>query len=62
MLRMLARTLSGRTPREKRAAKEQEIEQVKGEIRDSIQAVQSGNRILQSLSGVIELNRREPST
>lgn len=62
MLRMLARTLSGRTPRDKRAAKEREIEEVKSEIRNSIQAVQSGNRILQSLSGVVELNRREPST
>lgn len=41
-------------PRSNRA----EITQLRHEIKNNIQAVQSGNRILQSMSGVIELNRR----
>lgn len=36
----------------------EEIIQLRHEIKNNIQAVQSGNRILQSMSGVIELNRR----
>lgn len=43
-------------PREARG----EIIRLRHEIKNSIQAVQSGNRILQSMSGVIDLNRRSP--
>lgn len=43
---------------EERIAREREITHLKHEIKNSIQAVQSGNRILQSMSGVVELNRR----
>lgn len=42
-----------------RAAKAEALE-LRHEILNSIQAVQSGNRILRSMSGVIELNRRRP--
>lgn len=35
-----------------------EITQLRHEIVNNIQAVQSGNRILRSMSGVIELNKR----
>lgn len=35
-----------------------EIKQLQGEIKNNIQAVRSGNRTLQSMTGVIELNRR----
>lgn len=37
-----------------------EIVSLRHELKNSIQAVQSGNRILQSMSRVIELNRRHP--
>lgn len=60
MMARLKRLLSGRPPREVREARETEIRELKSEITNSIQAVQSGNRLLQSLSGMIELNRRSP--
>lgn len=37
-----------------------ELVHLRHEIRNSIQAVQSGNRLLKSMSGAIELNRRSP--
>lgn len=35
-----------------------EIVQLRHEIKNSIQAVQSGNRVLQSMTKVVELNNR----
>lgn len=35
-----------------------EAKHLRHELKNSIQAVQSSNRILRSMSGVIELNRR----
>lgn len=43
----------------KRKAKA-EITTLRHEINNSIQAIQSGNRVLQSMSGMIELQRGKP--
>lgn len=57
MMRLIKLLRPGRTD-EERIAREKEITHLKHEIKNSIQAVQSGNRILQSMAGVVELNRR----
>ena len=57
MMGILKLLRPGRTD-EERIAREKEIVNLKHEIKNSIQAVQSGNRILQSMAGVVELNRR----
>jgi hypothetical protein len=41
-------------------ATKEEARHLRHELKNSIQAIQGGNRILQSMSGVIELNRRNP--
>lgn len=53
--------LSGRKPREETEAREREITTLRHDVKNSIQAVQSGQRILQTMSGVIDLNKRSPS-
>jgi len=45
-------------PDKEREEREKELTRLQHEINQTIQAVQSGNRILQSMSGVVELNRR----
>jgi hypothetical protein len=52
--------LSGRKPREVTEEREREITSLRHEVKNSIQAVQSGQRILQTMSGVIELDKRNP--
>lgn len=61
MFTRLKQVLSGQKPREEVVAREEEITTLHHEIKNSIQAVQSGQRILQTMSGVIELNKRSPS-
>lgn len=56
----LSRLLTGRASKEERAAVDREILEHKGAIRNSVQAIQAGNRILESLSGTMELNRSVP--
>lgn len=48
-------------PEKERVEREEELTKLQHEINQSIQAVQSGNRILQSMAGVVELNRRSKS-
>lgn len=45
-------------PDKERKAREEELTKLRHEVNQTIQAVQSGNRILQSMAGVVELNRR----
>lgn len=58
MMEGIKQLLSGKRPREEVEAREREITTLRHEVRNSIQAVQSGQRILQTMSGVIELNKR----
>lgn len=61
MMDRIKQLLSGRKPREVTEAREREITSLRHEVKNSIQAVQSGQRILQTMSGVIDLNKRSPS-
>lgn len=61
MLDGLKKLLSGQRPREEKEAREREITSLRHDVKNSIQAVQSGRRIIQTMSGVIELNKRSPS-
>ena len=61
MLDGLKKLLSGQQPREEKEAREREIASLRHDVKNSIQAVQSGRRIIQTMSGVIELNKRSPS-
>ena len=61
MINRLKQLLSGRKPREVIEARDLEIKTLQHEVKNSIQAVQSGQRILQTMSGVIDLNKRSPS-
>lgn len=38
------------------------ITELRHELKNSIQAVQSGNRVLRSYQGMVELNRRSPKS
>lgn len=54
--------LTGRQPRAAAADKDRQITELRHEIKNSIQVVQSGNRLIQNMSGAIALNaprRRE---
>lgn len=57
MLHLLKRAILGTDKSAVREAREQEIRIVKSEITNSIQAIQSGNRILATMSGMIALQR-----
>lgn len=48
-------------PQKEREEREKELNRLQQELNQTIQAVQSGNRILQSMAGVVELNRRSKS-
>lgn len=61
MLDGLKKLLSGQRSREEKEAREREITSLRHDVKNSIQAVQSGRRIIQTMSGVIELNKRSPS-
>lgn len=61
MLDGLKKLLSGQRSREEKEAREREITTLRHDVKNSIQAVQSGRRIIQTMSGVIELNKRSPS-
>jgi hypothetical protein len=54
----LSKYLRPGRPEKERKEREKELTQLQHEINQTIQAVQSGNRILQSMAGVVELNRR----
>ena len=60
MINRLKQLLSGRKPREVIEARELEIKTLHHDVKNSIQAVQSGQRLLRTMSGVIELNKRSP--
>lgn len=55
MMDHIKRMLSGRKPREAVEAREREITHLRHEFKNSVQAVQ---RLLQTMSGVIDLNKR----
>lgn len=61
MLEGLKHLLAGKRPREEEEAREREITHLRHDVKNSIQAVQSGRRIIQTMSGMIELNKRSPS-
>lgn len=61
MFNRLKQFLSGQRPPEEREAREREIMYLCHKINNSIQVVQSGQRILNNMSGVIELNKRGKS-
>ena len=60
MMDRIKEWLSGRKPREVTEARELEIKTLRHDVKNSIQAVQSGQRLLRTMSGVIELNKRSP--
>lgn len=51
--------IAGHVPTEVREERDRELRELKSKISDSIQAVRSGNRILETLSETIDLNRRD---
>lgn len=57
----LKQLIGGAQSTETATAREREIAEVKSVLSDSIQAIQSGNRILSTMSGMIELQRSKPS-
>lgn len=60
MFTRLKQVLSGQKPREEIKAREEEITTLRHEIKNSIHAVRSGHHLLQTMSGVIDLNKRSP--
>lgn len=53
----LKRWLLNLPPREEIEAREREIIRNKGKIRDAVQVAQSSNRVLKSISNMIELDK-----
>lgn len=58
MLGRLRQFISGQRPREVTEALDREITDLQHEVTNSIHAVRSGHRLLQTMSGAIDLNRR----
>ena len=61
MLDSLKRLLSGQRPQAEKEARERELAVVQHSVKNSIQAVRSGRQIIETMSGMIELNNRSRS-